>query len=89
MTQRIAIIEDGTVTNIAVYPDGFVPDGVTTVLASPNVGKGWAFDGTSFTPPVPSPPAPESDEVQALRELATLVGPAAVAMINARFGVKP
>lgn len=31
----------------------------------------------------------ESNEVQALRELALLVGPAAVAKIDARFGSRP
>lgn len=32
---------------------------------------------------------PESDEVQALRELALLIGPVAVAKIDARFGSRP
>lgn len=30
----------------------------------------------------------ESDEVQALRELAPLIGPSAVTLINARFGTR-
>ena len=38
---------------------------------------------------LPSPPPSESDMVQAFRELASEIGPAAVARIEARFGPQP
>ena len=66
MNQRIAIIENGLVANIAVYPDDFNPDGVKTVLAPPDVGKGWTFDGTFNPPPPPDFAAIDADTVDRL-----------------------
>lgn len=55
---RIARIENGTVAQVLVYPDGSeIPDGWVDG-ASANVG--WAYDGGAFVPP-PAPPAPIPD----------------------------
>ena len=91
MTQRIAILDNGLVTNVAVYPDGFAPDGVMTAFAPSNVGKGWTFDGASFAPPTPPAPEPESADRLALRDIAAEIdklGGGATALIDARFGPK-
>ena len=66
------------------FPDAFV-------VAEP-VGpmSHWLIDAKTVTidVPPPPPPPPESQEIQALRELAIEIGTDAVAKIDARFGAK-
>lgn len=51
---QFAIVENGTVTNIVDAPENW-PDGVAIATLSPKPGIGWAYNGTSFSPPPPSP----------------------------------
>ena len=67
------------------FPDAFV------VAEPAGPWSHWLIDAKTVTidVPPPPPPPPESQEIQALRDLAPLIGPAAIVQIDARFGVKP
>ena len=62
-----AIIEGGTVANIAVATPEFAAE-QGWVLAPAHVGIGWAYDGTEWTPPAPEPePQPEDITVSRMQ----------------------
>lgn len=52
---KYAIIENGTVTNVALW-DGTTewspPEGTIAVACPDEVGPGWSYDGSTFSPPV-------------------------------------
>ena len=50
---RSAIIKDGFVVNVIV---GSLPG---SIECPPEVGPGWAYDGSTFTPPLAPEPEPE------------------------------
>ena len=56
MTKRAHIIANGKVVNTILLEDG-VDEGDFGAILAPNdsVGVGWAFDGVTFSPPVPTP----------------------------------
>jgi len=59
-----AIIEQGKVTNVTLW-DGITPwtPAAGEAVACPeNVGIGWTYDGTDWTPPPPPPPPPPPNE---------------------------
>lgn len=57
MSKRYAIIDGGIVENIAAAESPLDPGWIDVTDADPAPGIGWAYDGTTFTPP--PPPAPE------------------------------
>ncbi len=85
MTQRVAILDAEVVINIGVYPDDFEPDGVNTALAEAGTRKGDTYRNGVFIPGPPKPAKPEDPIAMALRDLAQLLGPAAVAQVESRL----
>jgi hypothetical protein len=60
MSNRYAVIENGLVTNVALWDGVTEWDGSTSTVLLPAdspVGPGYTYDGTTFTAP-PSPPSP-------------------------------
>jgi len=60
---KYAIVENNEVTNVTLW-DGTTewspPEGTIAVACSDDVGPGWTYDGSTFSPPVPEPePVPE------------------------------
>lgn len=53
-----AIIENGIVANVIVA--NAWPNGIDVTDATPRPGPGWAYDGTTFTPPADPQPAPDA-----------------------------
>jgi len=86
MTQRIAILDGDVVKNIGVFPDDFVPDGVTQVVAIAATRKGDTYQGGMFIPgPAKVPHKEPTDDLWiALRELAQMVSPEASAAMESR-----
>lgn len=75
MTKRIAMLDsESKVFNIAVYPNEFVPDGVTTVMATQTVQVGDTWRGGRFVPGPPKPLRPEDPIVLSLYMLAEIMG---------------
>ena len=67
-----AIVTDGTVTNVVVAdPSAAQPGWAAIDGTTPTPGIGWAYDGTTWTPP--APPAPTAQQ----QAQATLAGIAA------------
>lgn len=54
---RSAIIKDGIVTNVIV---GSIEG---SVECPPDVGIGWSYDSSTFTPPPPPAPEPEPEPI--------------------------
>jgi hypothetical protein len=52
---RVAVVENGVVTNVIVANEPTEPNWVE---CGDEVGIGWLYDGTEFTAPPPPPPAP-------------------------------
>lgn len=55
MDNRYAIIENGVVTNVVLADPTFAEE-QGWVAAPDDVGPGWLWDGTNFSPPPPAPP---------------------------------
>jgi len=62
-----AIIENGVVTNVAVGPDNWKPDGIQAVPATDDCVIGATYDNGVFTPPAPTVPTVTLAETQALK----------------------
>jgi hypothetical protein len=62
MEQTHAVVEDGIVANVVVadqaFMDKWYPGSVDITGMDPMPGIGWAYDGTTFTPPKLPPPEP-------------------------------
>lgn len=59
---RYAIITNGTVSNIILAADGFVPTGAEAIVVQEDVGIGDFYANGVFTrpePPEPTPPTPD------------------------------
>lgn len=86
MTQRIAILAgDGTVRNIGVYLDDFVPDGVMHVAVTGVVRVGDKWNGSMFVAGPPKPVEPEDPLVASIRILANILGGSAVGLVEAQL----
>lgn len=58
MARNIALIENGIVTNVIVA-DAW-PSGIDVTDLTPRPGPGWAYNGTTFSPPAPPAQAPSA-----------------------------
>lgn len=65
---RKAVIEDHVVVNLIEAGDGFTLAGRTLVAAPDEVRKGWLWDGSSFSPPVPSKEEARDQQIAAIEE---------------------
>jgi hypothetical protein len=64
MGMKYAIVEQNTVTNVTLW-DGvsaWTPAAGEAVACPDNVGIGWTYDGTDWTPPPPPLPPPPPNE---------------------------
>jgi hypothetical protein len=66
VVNRYAVIEAGVVANVAVAEEPFADN---WMLCPDQVGPGWLYDGSEFSPP-PPPPPPSREEQEAARKAA-------------------
>ena len=68
---RYALVKGGKVVNVTEWdgdpPKWSPPVGVSAILAD-KAGPGWAYDGTTFTPPVLAAPVPEAVQPLQIRK---------------------